>query len=245
MHDVILQVRGLEVYYGSRLALGPVDFEIRQGERVAVIGANGAGKSTLLKALFGEATFSRGMVRIFGEDVRLGSAQVLSSRGCFYAPFGADAFPDLTVADNLRLFASRDGAQESGDISEAERVEKLLGVLTVLRPRLHVRAGRLSGGERRLLSVARARLQTPSMLLWDEPFSGLSRALLPQIQRLIAPAQEDAGMILAEQNIPLALEICTHALVLRQGRTVFYGCVSELPQDRHELFELLQGRSTE
>lgn len=232
-----LELKGVCAQYGQFKVLNGVDFEVPAGDLRVVIGLNGAGKSTMAKCLFGLLKVAPGRVTLGGEDITNAQPRALLNRGLAYVPQRPSIFPHLTVEDNLEmgLFQVR---QQNGSA-----LEKVFTRFEGLAQRRRALAQTLSGGERRLLEIARALMVEPRILVLDEPSLGLSPkilgAILKEIQRINA---EGVSVILIEQRIRAALTIARSLSVLRLGRVVFTGDPNEA-KDPRRLSELLSTSS--
>jgi lipopolysaccharide export system ATP-binding protein len=209
--DVAIAARGLRVTLGDKEILRGVDVDARAGEVVGVLGPSGAGKSTLFRALAGEAPPDEGTVTLGAEDVTRWPLWRRARAGIGYVPQGPSVLWDLTVRGNLDAFRAIAGLERQDAAVAAERVG--------LSARLDVRAGDLSGGERRRLELARALTRSPRVLVCDEPFAGVDPAGAAHLGDLLR-AQADAGaaVFLADHHVAEALRVCTRALLLLDGR---------------------------
>jgi len=223
--EAMLEVEGLDVYYGAVHALKGVSLRLAPGEIVTLIGANGAGKSTLLRAVSGLVPARAGAIRFEGRELGRMPAHEIVGLGVSHAPEGRMVFANLTVADNLELGAYRrkDRAAIRQDRDQVYR----------LFPRLQERAsqasGTLSGGEQQMLAIGRALMSRPRLLLLDEPSLGLAPLLVREIFRTI---QEINGrgvtVLLVEQNAHMALSIAGRGYVLETGHVRFEDQASRL-----------------
>lgn len=219
----VLEVDGLHARYGLSHVLFDVALRVERGEVVCLLGRNGAGKSTTLKSIIGLVPPAAGRVRFKGEDVTGRPPFLLARLGLGYVPDDRRIFADLTVAENLEI-AARPAAGGAG-----WTLERIFDLFPVLGEKLRHRGGHLSGGEQKMLALARALVGNPELLLLDEPLEGLApllvRALADQILRLKA-----AGLtvLLAEQNIGAALGVADRAYVIDDGRIRYHGTVAEL-----------------
>lgn len=203
-----------------------VDLVLHPGEIVVIIGPNGAGKSTLIKTIFGLLRPRVGNVVLRGEDVTGVKAHSLVARGVGYVPQVSNVFPSLSVEENLSMgaYLSREGKQE--------RMEVLMDWFPILRTRRKERAGRLSGGQRQLVAMARALMPDPEVLLLDEPSAGLSPAIQDEVFLRIADINDRGVSIVAvEQNARRALALAHRGYVLDQGQNRYTGEGLELLHD--------------
>ncbi len=214
------------VGYGKVEIVRGIDLHAPASGITCVFGPNGSGKSTLLKAIVGLAPVWRGQVR-YG-DHRLDGQPLSESirHGLSVVSQGGNVFPQLTVRENLRM-----GAYIIPDRRGFEaRLEEILALFPVLREKLTVRGSALSGGQRMLLSVAQALMTSPDFILLDEPSAGLSPAAVRDVFQVLGQLRaQGKGILLVEQNVRDALAIADHVYVLVQGRTVFSGAASDVP----------------
>jgi branched-chain amino acid transport system ATP-binding protein len=215
----LLEVSGLKVAYGGINAVKGIDFAVKAGEMVTLIGANGAGKTTTLKALTGLVRPAAGRVRYNGADVTALPAHRLVSLGMALVPEGRGVFPRLTVEENLELgaYSRSDAAAIVGDRNRTYTLFPRLG-----ERRLQA-AGTLSGGEQQMLAIGRALMSRPQLLLLDEPSMGLAPLMVQKIFETIrAIAAEGVTILLVEQNAKLALEICNRGYVMESGEITLH-----------------------
>jgi ABC-type branched-subunit amino acid transport system ATPase component/ABC-type branched-subunit amino acid transport system permease subunit len=219
----LLDVRRLSAGYGPLAVLDQIGLSVGRGETIAVLGPNGAGKSTLMKALSGLIRPVRGSIGFAGVELERLPAHLVARAGVILVPEGRQVFPQLTVAENLRLGASR-----RGDFEPAE-IETMLDRFPRLRARLHSAAGLLSGGEQQMLAIARGLLARPDILLLDEPSLGLAPAaaaeLFAQLRRL---REEGMTLLIVDQMADHVLAIAERGYVLAGGRVVAQGRAAEL-----------------
>lgn len=228
----MLELRGMEVRYGAVAAVQPLDLHVNAGEIVVLIGANGAGKSSVVNAVAGLVPLAAGSITLAGralanrhaaDRVRDGVATVVEGRG---------VFAELSVRENLEL-----GAYAKPNLRRAAArnaaIERILALFPRLGSRLAQVAGSLSGGEQQMLSIGRALMSRPSLLLLDEPSLGLAPLIIEEIsQRLRQLAREDGVAILvAEQNAALGLNLARRGYVLHNGRLALQGECSALRDD--------------
>lgn len=222
---MILEGKGLQVYYGSIQALRGVSFSVEEGEIVALIGANGAGKSTVLKTISGLERARSGEVWFRGQEISRVSAHEIVKRGISHVPEGRRIIGNLTVWENLLMGAyTRNNRKEIED--SAERV---FASFPRLKERLAQQAGTLSGGEQQMLAIGRALMSRPALLLLDEPSMGLAPILVDEIFSIIEQINnEGATVLLVEQNAFKALQIADKAYCLETGRVVLEGRADEM-----------------
>ena len=221
----ILQARGLHAGYGSIRVLHGIDFEVDEGEIVALLGANGAGKTTTLRALSGMIP-ARGQILLDGKDIGARSAAERTQLGIAHIPQGRGTFVDFTVEENLALGAYR--MRDKQAIRSA--LDYWYGVFPWLAERRDQAAGSLSGGEQQMLAVARALMAEPRILMCDEPSLGLAPAITQSLFALLERLNKERGMaiLLVEQNARLTLKIASRACVLESGEIKLAGGAAEL-----------------
>jgi branched-chain amino acid transport system ATP-binding protein len=219
-----LEAENLHTFYGKSHILHGVDLAVEAGQIVALLGRNGAGKTTTMRTLMGLTPCREGRVRVFGADLTNEPPFVVANRGVGYVPEGRRIFPNLTVDENLRVPATR------------SRGPWTIGRVYELFPRLGERRAskgrQLSGGEQEMLSIARALVLNPSLLLLDEPSQGLAPLVVRDVFRVVAGMRaEGISVLLVEQNVRMSLEIADHAFILDDGRVIHSGPAKELAQD--------------
>lgn len=212
---------GLPIVTGTSLRLGA-------GDILAVLGPNGAGKSTLVKAIAGLVPITGGTVRLAGADITRVPAHRRIAHGMAFVPQTDNVFPAMTVTDNLRLAGDR----LAGRREAARQTELMYDTFPDLRRQRTLAAGRLSGGQRQMLAVARALMTSPRVLLLDEPSAGLSPKLVGEVfGRLAAIRAGGVGIVLVEQNVRAALAVADRALILVEGRNRHEGEAAALAAD--------------
>ena len=220
----MLKVVNVSAHYGGIQVLRRVTFHVAEGEIVSLIGANGAGKSTLLKVISGLHRATEGEVVFLGASIQHLAPERIVRLGLIQVPEARQLFPNLTVLENLELGGALHGRKH---IRTA--LENMLLLFPVLGERLPQKAGTLSGGEQQMLSIARALMAKPRLLILDEPSLGLAPLLVEEIIRTISTLREQGTTILlVEQNAMGALSISERAYVLETGRIVLAGDAAEL-----------------
>jgi branched-chain amino acid transport system ATP-binding protein len=219
----LLEVDGLSAGYGALAVLDNVSLKVGRGEVIALFGPNGAGKSTLMKALSGLIRPVSGSIKLDGNDLATLTAPLVARSGLTLVPEGRQVFPQLTVAENLRLGATR------RDDFAASEIEDMLERFPRLRPRLHTAAGLLSGGEQQMLAVARGLLARPEILLLDEPSLGLAPAVVTELfEQFTRLRDEGMTLLIVDQMADYALAIADRGYVLGGGRVVAEGSPDQL-----------------
>ncbi len=215
----ILEVKDLKVNYGAIDAVKGISFFINKGEVVSLIGANGAGKTTTLRAI-SKLLPSTGQVMLNGESIASIPAHDLVAHGLVHSPEGRGIFLNLTVEENLKL-----GAFRRKDTSAlGEEMEHCFKLFPRLKERLKAAAGTLSGGEQQMLSISRALLSKPTILMLDEPSLGLAPRIVQQIFQIIQQLNsEGMTILLVEQNARMALRVSHRAYVLETGKVRLSG----------------------
>lgn len=222
----MLEVSSLELRYGAIRAVKDVSLRVGEGELVALLGANGAGKSSTLRAIAGAHKPASGTIRLNGADVTNSSPERMVRNGVAMVPETRDVFPDLTVAENLRLGAFTRRADKSGVEDDMARMFRLFPILS---ERAGQAAGTLSGGEQQMLVVARALMSRPRLLLLDEPSLGLAPTIVGRIFDMIAELKSGGlTMLLVEQNASMALGVADRAYVMRLGEIAAEGTAADI-----------------
>jgi branched-chain amino acid transport system ATP-binding protein len=232
-----LRAEGVVTGYGAVQILHGVSVEAGEGQVTCIFGPNGCGKSTLLKAIAGAIATWDGAVMLDGADLTGLPSHEVVARGLVLMPQGGGVFPQLSVADNLRMggYTLRSRQELQG------RIDELLADFPRLRERLAVDAGNLSGGEQMMLAIARSLIVRPRFILFDEPSAGLSPRLAGEaLERVATLAQRGIGVLMVEQNIREAMRVADRVYVLVGGRNRFEGRPDDIEDDR-ELMKLYLG----
>jgi len=216
----MLAVANLSTYYEAMRALDDISFHVDEGEIVSLIGANGAGKSTVLHTLSGLIRPKMGSIRFLGKDISAMPPHEIVGLGLAHVPEGRRIFSRMTVLENLEM-----GAYAQKDRSRTQRdMDVVFESFPRLKERIRQLAGTLSGGEQQMLSVGRAMMSSPRLLMLDEPSMGLSPILVSEIFRIIRKLKElGTTILLVEQNAKVALSVSDRAYVLETGRIVLEG----------------------
>ena len=216
--DILLALANVESAYGPIKAIRGVSLRVRRGEIATVLGSNGAGKSTILKTISGVLDPTRGTVMFKGTDITGHDPAEIVRGGLAHVPEGREVFPLLSVRDNLLMGAytrhDRDGV--------ARDIEQVYGYFPILRERSAQDAGLLSGGQQQMLSISRALMCQPELILLDEPSLGLSPKLTREIFEIVVRINRERGttILLVEQNANMALNAADYGYVLENGRIV-------------------------
>ncbi|MGI6469369.1 MAG: ABC transporter ATP-binding protein [Syntrophomonadaceae bacterium] len=226
----MLEVKGLQVFYGGIHALKGVSLQVPENQIVTLVGANGAGKSTLLRAICGLVPVSAGNIYFQGEDIVRKRTVDIINKGITLVPEGRRIFANLTVLENLKMGAYARNDKE-GIYNDIEQMYELF-------PRLKERswqvAGTLSGGEQQMLAIARALMSRPTLLMMDEPSLGLAPLLVKEVFRIIQDIhKQGVTILLIEQNATAALQIADYGYVLETGEIVLEGPGKELARNEN------------
>ncbi|MBO0333854.1 ABC transporter ATP-binding protein [Sneathiella sp. CAU 1612] len=224
----MLKVRNIETYYGPIMAIRGISLDVRDGQIATVLGANGAGKTTILKTISGIMDPQKGIVEFDGQEIQKRDPDWVMRQGISHVPEGREVFPFLTVQDNLMM-----GAYTRKDRDAiAKDVELVHSYFPILKERAEQPAGQLSGGEQQMLSISRALMARPKLMLLDEPSLGLSPRLVKEIFTIIKRLNVEQGMtmLLVEQNANIALHTADFGYVLEVGRIVMEDTTDNLLQ---------------
>lgn len=221
----MLEVRGVDVFYGEAQALFGVDLSVADGEVVCIVGPNGAGKTTLVHSIAGMLPIARGSVEVGGAAVAGQPAHLVCRSGVAIVPEGRRIFPGMTVRDNLDLGAYRREARAS----HAESLAWVHSLFPRLAERSGQLAGSLSGGEQQMLALGRALMARPRLLLMDEPSLGLAPVIVDAVFDVIGTINRSGvSVLLVEQNVERALEIANRGYLLSEGRIGLQGPAADL-----------------
>ena len=227
-NNVLLKVKGLKVAYGGIQAVKGVDFEVREGELVSLIGSNGAGKTTTMKAITGTQPINDGDIHYLGESIRGKGAWDLVRKGLVMVPEGRGVFARMSITENLQMgaYVRRD---KEGILAD---IEKMFTIFPRLRERKDQLAGTMSGGEQQMLAMGRALMSQPKLLLLDEPSMGLSPIMVDKIFEVVRDVYAlGVTILLVEQNASRALAIADRGYVMESGLITMTGPGAELLND--------------
>ncbi len=228
MSNILLKISGLKVGYGGIQAVKGIDFEVREGELVSLIGSNGAGKTTTMKAITGTLGFKDGDIAYMGQSIKGKGSWDLVAQGLAMVPEGRGVFTRMTILENLAM-----GAYIRDDKAEiAADIEKMFATFPRLKERKDQLAGTMSGGEQQMLAMGRALMSRPKLLLLDEPSMGLSPIMVDKIFEVIKDvSSKGVTVLLVEQNASRALGIADRGYVMDSGLITMTGDAKEMLND--------------
>ncbi|MGN6311440.1 MAG: ABC transporter ATP-binding protein [Xanthobacteraceae bacterium] len=222
--QAVIEVEGLDVYYGTSQILFGVGLSVQPGETMALLGRNGAGKSTTMKAIAGLAPPRGGRVTLRGNVVSGLKPHHIARAGLGFVPEDRQIFPDHSVEDNLII-----GHKKGPDGQDDWSIERIYQVFPLLEPLRYRVAGRLSGGEQQMLAIARTLMGNPVLLLLDEPSEGLAPIIVQRIGELLRQLRDTgATVLIAEQNMHFCLGIASQATVIDKGQIVYSASIDDL-----------------
>ena len=228
MATTLLKVSGLKVAYGGIQAVKGVDFEVREGELVTLIGSNGAGKTTTMKAITGSLAIGAGDIEYLGKSIKGQGPWDLVKQGLAMVPEGRGVFARMTITENLQMgaYIRKDKADIAADI------EKVFGIFPRLKERKDQLAGTMSGGEQQMLAMGRALMSRPKVLLLDEPSMGLSPIMVDKVFEVVRDVYaQGVTVLLVEQNASRALAIANRGYVMESGEITMTGDGKEMLND--------------
>jgi branched-chain amino acid transport system ATP-binding protein len=228
MAQTLLKVTGLKVAYGGIQAVKGVDFEVREGELVSLIGSNGAGKTTTMKAITGTLPLAGGDIEYLGKSIKGKGAWDLVKQGLAMVPEGRGVFTRMTIIENLQM-----GAHIRTDKPEiAADMEKVFTIFPRLKERRDQLAGTMSGGEQQMLAMGRALMSRPKVLLLDEPSMGLSPIMVDKIFEVVREVYaQGVTVLLVEQNASRALQLANRGYVMESGVITMSGDAKQMLSD--------------
>jgi len=228
MAQTLLKVSGVKVAYGGIQAVKGIDFEVREGELVSLIGSNGAGKTTTMKAITGTLPFLGGEIEFLGKSIKGRGAWDLVGEGLVMVPEGRGVFTRMTITENLQI-----GAYIRKDKAEiAKDMDRVFATFPRLKERATQLAGTMSGGEQQMLAMGRALMARPKVLLLDEPTMGLSPIMCDKIFEVVQTvASQGVTILLVEQNANRALQLADRGYVMESGLITMNGEAKALLSD--------------
>ena len=243
MNEPVLQIDGLQTYYGKIHALKGISLVVRRGQIVTLLGANGAGKSTTLKTISGLIRAAAGKIVFEGTDITAAPPHDIVRMGLIHAPEGRRIFKGMSVQENLDL----GGFTDHRNKAELERRRQyVFELFPILYERRAQDSGLLSGGEQQMLAIGRALMTDPKLMLLDEPSMGLAPFLVQAIMKIIRKLnQQGATILLVEQNAKVALKLADYGYVLETGKIVIEGDGATLRQDESIVKAYLGGGGTD
>ncbi len=222
--DIILNARGIHAWYGSSHVLHGIDLQIARGQTVGLLGRNGMGKSTLIRALLGHVTQREGLIQLFGRDHSKSKPHEVARSGVAYVPEGRGVFPNLSVRENL-LMASK----PVRDAKVGWTFDRVMATFPRLNERLANLGSELSGGEQQMLSICRALMTQPELIILDEATEGLAPLIVADIWRVIREIRMDGiATLIVDRNYQRVLAESDFALVLQKGQVVLSGASRSL-----------------
>lgn len=234
----VLKLLNVESAYGPIKAIRGVSLQVRRGEIATVLGSNGAGKTTILKTISGIIDPRRGSIEFKGDDITARDPAFIVQQGLCHVPEGREVFPLLSVRDNLMM-----GAYTRHDADGVHKdIEAVFGYFPILRERAGQDAGLLSGGQQQMLSISRALMAAPDLMLLDEPSLGLSPKLTKEIFEIVVRINRERGttILLVEQNANMALNASDYGYVLENGRIVMEDTCANL-REKEDIKEFYLG----
>ena len=236
MADLLIDAKGLHTYYGASHILRGIDFCVGRGETIGLMGRNGMGKSTLLKSVMGLVKPRSGTVRVSGRDMTGRAPHEIAQLGIAYVPEGRGIFGNLSVVENLKM-AARAGTRGQCDWT----YERVLETFPRLRERLRHGGQQLSGGEQQMLTIGRALMTNPDVLILDEATEGLAPLIAREIWRICGVIRESGiSSVIVDKNWKHVTQITNRNVILVKGEVVFEGSSAQL-QARPELLEQYLG----
>ncbi len=230
MSELILDARQLHAWYGSSHVLHGVDLQVARGQTVGLLGRNGMGKSTFIRTLLGHVTQRDGQIHIFGSDLSKARPHEVARRGVAYVPEGRGVFPNLSVRENLVMAAKPPGQGRAG-----WTFDRVMQTFPRLSERLGNLGAQLSGGEQQMLSIGRALMTQPELIILDEATEGLAPLIVAEIWRVLGEIRKDGiATLIVDRDYRKVLAQSDRAVVLQKGEVVLSGSAADL-RDNPEL----------
>lgn len=222
----MLHVDHIHTFYGESHVLHGVSLSVKEGQLCTILGRNGMGKTTTVHSIIGFTSPRQGKVLFKGEEMQKLTSYQISQKGIAIAPQGRRVFPNLTVKENLTI-ATRPGRENQWTL------EKIYELFPRLKERQTSMGGNLSGGEQQMLSIGRALMTNPQLLLLDEPSEGLSPIMVQEVMKIVTNLKnEGLSMLMVEQNLSMALSVADNVFILNKGQVVFDGTTTQLKADQ-------------
>ena len=224
MSNMLLEAKELHTYYGASHILHGIDFNIRQGEGIALMGRNGMGKSTLIKSMLGIVRPKHGRVLVRGDDFSKAPTYRTARRGIAYVPEGRGIFPNLSVRENLQM-----SARAGVDGQRNWTFDRVMATFPRLGERINNGGWQLSGGEQQMLTIGRALMTNPDLLILDEATEGLAPLIAMEIWRIVKEIRKTGiATVIVDKNHGAVTSICDRAMILVKGEVVFTGSTDEI-----------------
>lgn len=222
----MLYVDHIHTFYGESHVLQGVSLSVKEGQLCTILGRNGMGKTTTVHSIIGFTSPRQGKVLFKGEEMQKLTSYQISQEGIAIAPQGRRVFPNLTVKENLTI-AARLGKKNQWTL------EKIYELFPRLKERQTSMGGNLSGGEQQMLSIGRALMTNPQLLLLDEPSEGLSPIMVQEVMKIVTNLKKEGlSMLMVEQNLSMALSVADNIFILNKGQVVFDGTTTQLKTDQ-------------
>ena len=225
----MLELVDVHTYYGESYVLQGISLEVKEGSVVALLGRNGMGKTTTIRSIIGFTPPRRGTVRFKRKDIAGLQPNRIAQMGIGLVPQGRHVFPSLSVEENLTI------AARGGGKTGAWTLDRAYSLFPLLKERAKYKGNLLSGGEQQMLTIARALMTNPDLLLMDEPSEGLAPMIVQEVGRIIKQLKESGfSILLVEQNLPMALRVADYVYIMSKGTIVYEGTPEEL-RDNEEV----------
>ncbi len=219
----MLQLADIHTYYGESYVLQGISLEVKEGSVVALLGRNGMGKTTTIRSIMGFAPPRRGTVRLNGKDITGLQPYQIAQMGIGLIPQGRFIFPSLSVEENLTMAARTRGK------AEAWSLDRVYALFPILKERAKHKGNLLSGGEQQMLTIARALMTNPDLLLMDEPSEGLAPLIVREVGRIIGQLKQSGfSILLVEQNLPMAIGVADYVYLISKGVIVYQSTPEQL-----------------
>ncbi len=224
MAELLIEASGVDTFYGVSHILHGVDFTVRQGETIGLMGRNGMGKTTLIRSMLGLVRPRAGVVRVRGEDMTQASPHAIARRGIAYVPEGRGVFPNLSVRENL-VMAARPGIDGRREWDFA----RIIATFPRLGERINHGGGQLSGGEQQMLTIGRALMTNPDLLILDEATEGLAPLIAREIWHIIKTIRASGiATVIVDKNSRAVMSLADRSMVLVKGAVAFSGLSKDL-----------------